>query len=934
MEERKLMRWKWIVGIGVLVIVILIAAAYVYLNTYDYNKLKPLVARMVEDATGRKLSLDGEVSFQFGFAPALVVTKVALANVSWGSQPQMIEIEKLQAKVRLLPLLFKDLDVKYIRLVGVKVLLETGPRAQGNWGFLAGSNSTGSIGAFKPTALEVNQVHIENLDLTFRGTGTGPPRQFTLSSLVMNRQENEDALTLKLKADYNEQALALSGKIGRIRDVFAHQRFPLQLSGKLANAAVKINGEIDDVLTLQGIDVEAQLSGKNFATLEPVLDIQLPKTKAFDVSGHLKGSGDSLGLDNINGNLSGSSVDIAISGRVDNLIAFSGVDLKLKSSGKDLAVMGPVIGEKLPATDEFEIQGHLTGSSKALTMKNAQASAKSGDLRFTVNGAVKDLLTLRGMDLQSRLTGKDLAEFGVVIGEKLPVTDQFEIQGRLTGSTEALTLQEAKGSARRGSMRLSLTGAVKDLLTLRGMNLQSRLTGKNLEAFGEVIGEKLFATDRFEIQGLLTGSTETLTLQKAKGSARRGSMRLSLTGTVKDLLTLGGMDLKSRLTGKELAEIGPMFGTKLPKLGPFDLSGKLSGSAKAISLNKVSAKVDKSDFAGLAKFEFLKRPKITIHLESSVIDFTALMKSLEQDEQKTADKKPQKRRLFSDDPLPFDVLKKMDADILLKARNIHAKDARLEFGHLTLKLEDGDFSIDKFEATYKQTKISGKLHINHSPTRAAANFLVQNFDLGSLLKETGVSDQVRATVDIAAHGKSRGDSVNSLMANLDGSIGAVMGPGYLTKYLDMLSAGLAKKVFSFWRPPKGVDQIKCAVIQFDIKEGVATSQAFVFDTRAGIIDGEGEINLGTEQINFLLVPKPEHPDLSLTTKLRVSGTVMDPKVSPDELALLTKGAEFLSSLAVGPLALLAPFVHLGAHKKHPCDIRSIGQLGLQRPASK
>ena len=202
--------------------------------------------------------------------------------------------------------------------------------------------------------------------------------------------------------------------------------------------------------------------------------------------------------------------------------------------------MGPVIGEKLPATDEFEIQGHLTGSSKALTMKNAQASAKSGDPRFTVNGAVKDLLTLRGMDLQSRLTGKDLAEFGVVIGEKLPVTDQFEIQGRLTGSTEALTLQEAKGSARRGSMRLSLTGAVKDLLTLRGM------------------------------------------------------------------------DLQPRLTGKELAEIGPMFGTKLPGLGPFDMRGKLAGSAKAISLNAFSAIIDKSDFKGLVKVEFFKRPKWTI----------------------------------------------------------------------------------------------------------------------------------------------------------------------------------------------------------------------------------------------------------------------------------------------------------------------------------
>ncbi|MDH4009928.1 MAG: hypothetical protein OEU55_04380, partial [Desulfobacterales bacterium] len=128
--------------------------------------------------------------------------------------------------------------------------------------------------------------------------------------------------------------------------------------------------------------------------------------------------------------------------------------------------------------------------------------------------------------------------------------------------------------------------------------------------------------------------------------------------------------------------------------------------------------------------------------------------------------------------------------------------------------------------------------------------------------------------------------------------------------------------------------IKCAVVQFDIKKGVAASQAFVFNTRAGILAGEGKINLGTEQINFLLVPKPAHPDLSLATKLRVSGTVMEPKVSPDTLSFLTKGAELLSSLAVGPLGLLVPFVHLGANKNHPCDVESIGQLGLNNPASK
>jgi uncharacterized protein involved in outer membrane biogenesis len=322
-------------------------------------------------------------------------------------------------------------------------------------------------------------------------------------------------------------------------------------------------------------------------------------------------------------------------------------------------------------------------------------------------------------------------------------------------------------------------------------------------------------------------------------------------------------------------------------------------------------------------------------LESSVIDSTALIKSLEKDHQETTNKDRQNHRLFSDDPLPFDLLKKVDAEIVLKAKNIHAKDVRLEFGHLALKLENHDFSIDKLEATYKETKISGNLQIKAGTLpQVVTHFLVQGFNLGDFLKETGKNDQIRAVIDIAAHGDSRGNSVHSLMANLDGAIGAVMGEGYLTKYLNFLSSGLTQKVFQIWKPHKAVDQIKCAVVRFDIKEGVAASQAFVFDTQAGVLTGKGEINLNTEKINFLLVPKPAHPELGILTNLRVSGSVMEPHVGVDKVSVISQGARALSALVVGPLGLLAPFVHLGANKSHPCEVPSFGQLGLNNPAKK
>jgi uncharacterized protein involved in outer membrane biogenesis len=485
-------------------------------------------------------------------------------------------------------------------------------------------------------------------------------------------------------------------------------------------------------------------------------------------------------------------------------------------------------------------------------------------------------------------------------------------------------------------LSVALSGEIKNLIAFSGLVLKVNGSGTDLAEVGPIIGQKLPATDEFAVEARLTGSAKSLSLQQTQGSVKRGSLNLTLSGGIAELPALNGINFKVKVSGKELAEIGPLVGADLPELGPFDASGKLSGSAKTISLSEFSAMVDKSDFNGVAKVEVLKRPKITVRLESSVIDFTTLMKSLEKDEKKAANKNKQQRRLFSDDPLPFEALKKVDADILMKARNIQAKDARLEFGHLTLKLEDSDFSIDRLEATYKKTKISGDLHINAgTPSQVATHFLVQNFNLGDFLKETGKSDQIRAIVDIAAHGKSQGNSGNSLMANLNGAFGAVMGPGFLTKYLDLLSVDLSQKVIPIWGSHKKAGEINCAVVQFDIKNGVAASRAFVFDTQIGVLNGEGEINLGTEQINYLLDPKPKNPGLlSLSTKLRVSGTLMDPKVRPDTLSLVTKGAKFLSTLAVGPIGLLAPFVHLGAHRKHPCDIQSIGQLGLNIPASK
>ena len=929
------MRWKWFWGICAVLIFALMAAVYLFLATYDYNKLKPHIAQMIKDATGRELNLAGELDLAIGFSPALVATDIAFANASWGSRPQMVTIEKLQAQVLLLPLLRRKVKVKNISLAGVEVMLETDPKGKDNWNFIAENRRGKSVGAIRSTAIEIDKIHIENLRFIFHKGKTGSRRHYTLTSLDVAGRENEDEVRLDLKADYNSQPITLSGKIGQIHNLFKHQPFPLNLSGTFSNTIVKVAGAIGDLPNLDVIDLKFDASGQDLSEFGPIIGQKLPKTDHFVLKGHLTGSAKFLSLREAQGNANWGSMSVTVNGSIEDLLTLSDMDLNSELTGKDLAEFGVVIQEKLPATDEFEIQGRLIGSTDMLGFKGARGSARHGSLKFTTNGAVKDLLTLNGMDLNSSLKGNNLAELGEIIGEKLPATDAFAVEGRLTGSTDALLLKDLQGSAKQGNLSVAVTGEVQDLFTFSGLNLQVTGAGKSLAEIGPLMDIKLPDTDEFAIEAQLTGSAKSLSLRQAKGRANRGSLNLRLSGGIAKLPALSGLNINLKASGQELAEIGSLVGAELPELGSFDVSGKLSGSARAVSLNAFSAMIDKSDFNGQARLEVLKRPKLIVRLESSVIDFTALMKSLAKDIKKPADKDKQPRRLFSDAPLPLNLLKKMDADIVLKARNIHSKDARLEFGHMTLKLQDHVFSIDKLEATYKESKISGNLLIKAgTPSWVATHFLVQGFNLGDFFKETGKNNQVRAIIDIGAHGKSRGDSVRSLMANLDGAIGVVMGEGYLTKHLDLLSSGLTQKVFQVWKPPKAVDQIKCAVVQFDIKKGVAASQAFVFDTGAGILTGDGEINMGTEKINFLLVPKPARPDFRILTNLRVSGSFLEPSVGVDKASALTRGARALSTLLVGPLGLLAPFIHLGANKSHPCDVPSIGQLGLNIPAEK
>jgi uncharacterized protein involved in outer membrane biogenesis len=129
------MRWKWIkwaLGIFVVLIIALVITVYAVLSSYDFNSLKPKIARAVKDATGRELSLAGDIDLDIGLFPSLVFDDVRFQNAPWGSRPNMAKISRFEVQVALLPLITGKIEVNRLILIEPDILIETDKAGKSN----------------------------------------------------------------------------------------------------------------------------------------------------------------------------------------------------------------------------------------------------------------------------------------------------------------------------------------------------------------------------------------------------------------------------------------------------------------------------------------------------------------------------------------------------------------------------------------------------------------------------------------------------------------------------------------------------------------------------------------------------------------------------------------------------------------------------------
>jgi uncharacterized protein involved in outer membrane biogenesis len=385
---------------------IIALATVIFVATLDWNEAKPYITAAVSNATGRQLSIKGDLRVDLGWVPRMRASGIEFENADWSKQRRMVEIGLLDVQIDLWELLSKfRLVLPTVTISQATLILEKNAEGTANWELRAAPVLTEPITPEKRTDFPViEKLIIDDGYLLFANHETNAQLELKLTQAEA-AGFLEAPVKLKAKGFYQKLPLSLSldgGSYENLRS--SNEAYPLRINLDVGKVKAKIHGNLTEPLAMKGEDLTLDIEGDDMANLFPLIRLVFPSTPPYGLKGHLKHEGKIWSFSNFSGRVGDSDLSGTI--RVDTAPKRPVMKADLVSKLLDFKDLAGFIGGK-PATESDQ-----TSSAEAQKVAAAEKESKRifPDQRY-------DLERLRAMDADVRLRAKR------ILAPNLPLDD-------------------------------------------------------------------------------------------------------------------------------------------------------------------------------------------------------------------------------------------------------------------------------------------------------------------------------------------------------------------------------------------------------------------------------------------------------------------------------------------------------------------------------
>lgn len=252
----KIIKYSIYALLGLLVLAIIGVA--IFAATFDPNRYKDEIERLVKERTGRTLSLKGDLAVAFWPSLGAKVGGVTLSER--GSDTQFLALESAHASVALMPLLGGEVVVDGVTVAGLKAQVIRDKNGRFNFQDLLGEEKPKAVPEKKETessggqavAFDIAGVTVERSAVSYRDLATGQELALSDFNLDLGRIAEKADGDLKLSAHVKGNQPPVDARV----QVASGYQFDLPAQ---SFALSKLNARVTGAAAgLTGIDLSAK----------------------------------------------------------------------------------------------------------------------------------------------------------------------------------------------------------------------------------------------------------------------------------------------------------------------------------------------------------------------------------------------------------------------------------------------------------------------------------------------------------------------------------------------------------------------------------------------------------------------------------------------------------------------------------------------------
>lgn len=370
------------IGGGVLAVLALAIAILVAI--WDWNWFRGPVERIASARLNRQVTISGDLHVDiFSWQPRATVEGIRIANPPWAARRPMADIERITVQIRLIPLLWGDVDLRLLRFDKPRVELFADAQGRKTWDFSDGRKR-------EPTRLPpIRSFIIDDGRIQFRDVKRELNFQGTINASEQMHARNR-GFEMVGQGTINRQPFRMEVTGGPLINIERDEPYPFDADIRAGQTYVTARGAVPRPFDLGRFWMNTTARGPDLSDLYPLTGVALPNTPPYQLRGRLSRDELVWRIDNLGGRVGDSDLagDIKVeTGRVRPMLT---ADLRSRSLDFDDlgAIFGgaPAIGPGETASPEQKAVAATLNAQQRLfpdtTLDVSRIRALDADVRY------------------------------------------------------------------------------------------------------------------------------------------------------------------------------------------------------------------------------------------------------------------------------------------------------------------------------------------------------------------------------------------------------------------------------------------------------------------------------------------------------------------------------------------------------------------------